>query len=236
MVALTGANLIGRTKADDYPSRIATIEAVADLKPNFERITEMKPDLILLDRDLYGEAEISKLKQTSARVEAIGSDTVAGYIKDYYTLGNWIAGENAINEYIIKVQKQIAASMGEKPSKELKAIMVIPDAGGHHMIAGAKSFQADAIRIIGAKLVGPDTNRFEALNPEFLLSQNPDVIFVTGDPKAILSDSRFANLNAVKAKSIVSLNQDIALRRGQRVDTFIYEGHKALMLLLEGKK
>jgi iron complex transport system substrate-binding protein len=236
MVAFAGVRLIGRTKADDYPGQVATVEVVADLKPNYERIAQLKPDLIILDRDLYGDAEVAKLKQTGADVKIIGSDSVEGYIKDFYTLGNWVGGENNINEYLIKVQKQVAVSLGDKPSKNVKAAMIIPDASGHHMIAGAKSFQADVMRIIGSTPIGPDTNKFESLNPEYLLSQNPDVIFVAGDKKSLLADSRFANLTAVKTNSIVALNQDVALRRGQRVDTFMYDAHKAFLLLMEGKK
>ena len=236
MVGLAGIMLIGRTQACNYPRSMSSVPVVADLKPDYEKITQIHPDLILLDRDLYGDSEIQKLKETKAVVKVVGSDTVEGYIKDFYTLGNLISGEANINEYIIRVRKQITASQGEKPGKELKAAFIIPDASGHHMIAGTKSFQADVVRIIGATPVGPDSNKFEMLNAEFLMTQNPDFIFIAGDEKRFLADTRFANLRAVKSKNILSLDQDIALRKGSRVDEFIYLGHKHLMLALEVKK
>ena len=109
--------------------------------------------------------------------------------------------------------------------------MIIPDTSGHHMIAGAKSFQADMTKIMGANPVGPDSNKFESLDPEYLMTQNPDVIFLAGASKSFLADTRFANLKAVKEHMIVEIDPDKILRVGSRIDTTIYEGHKALTLL-----
>ena len=236
MVGLAGSvKLAGRTKADNYPDTIPDAPIVADLKPDYEKITAIHPDLILYDRDLYSEADVLKMKQTHADVKAIGSDTVAGYIKEFYQLGNWIAGETNINEYIIKVQKQVAAAQGEKTPKPVKAVMIIPDSSGHHMISGVRSFQADIMKIIGATPVGPDSNKFEMLNPEFLVAQNPDVVLIAGKAKDFLADPRFANIEAVKSKHVLEFEPDQALRRGAQVDQFIYTVHKHLMLSLEGK-
>jgi iron complex transport system substrate-binding protein len=237
LMALTGIPIQGRTKACDFPKSVLEVDVVADLKPDYEKITSKKPDLILLDRDLYGPTEVEKLKQTGATVRVIGSDTVEGYIKEMYELGGILSGEVAINDYVIKLRKNVKASEGEKPaSRDLTAIMVIPDSSGHHMIAGSKSFQADVIRIAGAKLIGPDSNKFESLNPEWTLSQNPDWIIVAGDVNSFKSDPRFSNLSAVKNRKMFGVEQDIALRRGMRVDKFIYGAHKMLMLGEETKK
>ncbi len=236
LASLTGVPIVGRTKACDYPPNVQKVDIVADLKPNYELIATIKPDLVIMDRDLYSVADQQKLKDLGADVQVFGSDTVEGHIKDMYTLANLMAGESAVNEYVIKLRKNISASEGEKPAKrELKAVMVIPDTGGHHMIAGTKSFQGDVVRIIGATLVGPDSNKFESLNPEFLMAQNPDWIIVAGATSDFLADKRFSNLTAVKNLKLFGLNQDICIRRGCRVDQFIYNGHKLLMLG-EGQK
>jgi ABC-type Fe3+-hydroxamate transport system substrate-binding protein len=235
LIGLTGVPIRGRTNACNYPPNVGHVPVVADLKPNYEQITSIKPDLILLDRDLYGESEIQKLKATGSEIKIFGSDTVEGYIKEMYILGNLVSGESNINDYVVKVRKNVQASQGEAPPRAVTAVLVIPDSTGHHMIAGTKSFQADVVRIIGAKLLGPDSNKFESLNPEFLISQSPDYIIVAGDTKTFIADPRFSNLSAVKNLKIFGLNQDVALRRGSRVDQFIYEGHKLLMLGEEKK-
>lgn len=226
--------IIGRSKADDYPVAIKATPVVGDLKPDYEAITRMHPDIIVVDRDLYGDAEIKKLESIT-EVLKIGSDSLDAFIKESYEIGNKLGGEGAITEYVDKINRQRQASEGEKPPTPVNAVMVIPDSSGHHMIAGVKSFQCDLVKIMGATPIGPDSNKFEMLNPEFLMSQNPDVVIVAGEAKSFLADKRFANLKAVKSGKIFGLPQDYVLRRGARIDQTIYQGHKALMLVTKGK-
>ena len=236
LAGITGVPIVGRSRACDYPPAVVRVDVVADLKPNYEAITAKKPDLIILDRDLYGASEVAKLAETKAVIKQFGADTVEGHIKDMYILANMIAGESNVNDYVIKLRKNVEASLGDPPPRPLKAVLIIPDASGHHLIAGNKSFQADVVRIIGATLLGPDSNKFEPLNPEFLMTQNPDWIIVAGETKTFLADTRFNTLPAVKNLKIFGLNQDICLRKGSRADLFIYDGHKLLMLGEEKKK
>ncbi len=235
LMALTGIPIRGRTKACDFPIQVRDVEVVADLKPNYELIASKKPDLILYDRDLYGSTEVEKLKQTGAKILPLGAYTVEGHIKEMYELGNLLSGEATINDYVIRLRKNIQASLGDRPTRPITAIMVIPDSGGRHMLAGSKSFQADMVRISGATLLGPDSNKFESLNPEWVLSQNPDWIIVAGTSKEFLADTRFSGLSAVKNSKYFGIDQDVCLRRGMRVEKFIYGAHKMIMLG-EGKK
>ncbi len=235
LMALTGIPIRGRTKACDFPIQVRDVEVVADLKPNYELIASKKPDLILYDRDLYGSTEVEKLKQTGAKVLPLGAPTVEGHIKEMYELGNLLSGEATINDYVIRLRKNIQASLGEPPPRPITAIMVIPDLSGHHLVAGSKSFQADMVRICGATLLGPDSNKFETLNPEWVLSQNPDWIIVAGTSKDFLADTRFSGLAAVKNSKLFGIDQDVCIRRGMRVEKFIYGTHKMIMLG-EGKK
>ena len=230
LMALTGVPIVGRTKACDFPASVTAVDVVADLKPNYEKIASKNPDLILLDRDLYGPIEVEKLKTPGVDVRVIGSDTVEGYIKELYELGGLLSGESTINDYVIKVRKNVEAAQGDKPPRPITAIMIVPDLGGRHLIAGSKSFQADEVRIVGPTLVGPDSNKFESLNPEWLISQNPDWIIIAGEKKDFLADTRFSNLSAVKKMKFFSMDPNICLRRGMRVDKFIYTAHKAIML------
>lgn len=234
LCSLFGVNLVGRSKADNYPPVVSNVATVADLKPDYEAITRLKPDLIMFDRDLYGTAEVEKLKATGAEIMQVGSDTVDAYEKELYTIANKLGGEMEVSSYLEKVHKQRQSSEGDKFATTPKAVMIIADASGHHMIAGVKSFQADLMKIFGATPIGPDSNKFEMLSPEFLISQNPDVIIVAGDEKPLIADTRFANLKAIKEKKYFSLDQDIVIRRGSRVDTCIYEGHKKLALAIKG--
>ncbi|MBS1700521.1 MAG: ABC transporter substrate-binding protein [Armatimonadetes bacterium] len=225
--------LIGRSKADNWPAGLKSVPIVGDLKPDYEAIQRLHPDLILLDRDLYSSTEVEKLKAIS-EVQEIGSYTVDDYIKEVYELGNKLGNEDVISEYVDKVDRQRQTALGDKFKDPITAALIIPDSTGHEMIAGTKTFQADLIKIMGATPLGPDSKLFEPLNPESLMTMNPDFIIVAGEIKDFTADARFANLKAVKEKKLFGLPQDIILRRGARVDQAIYQGHKALSLLIRG--
>ena len=237
LVGITAVPIIGRTNSCNYPLAVKKVAVVADLKPDYEMIAGLHPDLILVDKDLYAPADIEKLRSIpGVTIKEFAPTTVKEYEKDLYVLANMISGETNVNDYVIKLGKNVEASIGESPPHPITAALIIPDGTGHHMIAGTKSFQADVVRIMGAQLIGPDSNRFESLNPEFLMSKNPDWIIVAGETKTFLADKRFANMPAIKSLKIFGLDQDIVLRRGSRVHDFIYNGHKLLILGEEKKK
>lgn len=236
LLALFGVPLKGRSEACNYPVQVKSIPVMGSLKPDYEAINRFKPDLIVIDRDLYGDNEVKQLEATGGDVFRFGADSVDEFVKQLYVIGNKVGGEPSIMDYVEKINKQKRSSEGDPLAKPTRVVMLIPDASGHHMIAGGKSFQADLVRIMGGLPVGPDSNKFEALDAEYLVAQNPDVIMIAGDYRVFLKDTRFANLEAVKKLKIVGLDQDMLLRRGSRVDSCIYQGHKVLSLAVAGNK
>ncbi len=236
LMVIMGLRIIGRCEADNFPPAIKQTPVVAGVKPDYEAIAKLKPDSIVLDDELYSEAEIAKLKATNIEVIELKCNTIDDYRIALYKIANKVGGEIGVSEYLEKVKRQRVAAMGDPFPTPIKMVMLIPDGGGHHMIAGAKSFQADLMRSMGTTPIGPDSTKFESLNPEMLMQLNPDVIMLAGDLKEFQKDTRFASLKAVKEGKIVGMNQDLCLRRGGRVDVCIYEGHKGLALLLKGKQ
>jgi iron complex transport system substrate-binding protein len=110
----------------------------------------------------------------------------------------------------------------------------LPSASGADLIEGTDSFLADVVKISGGDLVGSKGTKFEPLNPEALVSMNPDVI-LTGGSKTdsssyteIMSDPRFKTINAVKQNRVRPINGDVLLRRGTRVDSLLKAVHFVL--------
>ena len=104
------------------------------------------------------------------------------------------------------------------------------------MIAGTKTFTADVFKEVGGTPVGPDVDHFVPVNPEVLASLNPDVIIVPStkgtaahDVQSIYSDPRFKSTNAVKKNRVVTMDEDILLRRGSRVDHLVTGAYSALV-------
>ncbi len=226
-------NFEGRTKACDFPAMVKSKPVYGDLKPDFEKITQDRIQLVVMDADLYSVEDKTKLNSTGAKVFEFKAKTVSELEKEMQILGSLVGSETSIQSYVDRIRRERRAAEGDSPSPRPKAVLILPGSGGSHMIAGVKSFQADVLKIVGAQPLGPDSEKFEMLTPEFLFQSNPDVIVVAGEAKSFLADTRFANLTAVKTLKIFGNEQSMWVRRGGRVDTLIEQAHKALMLVIK---
>ena len=224
-------NIIGRTSACTFPEfQIKSIPIVGDVKPNYEKLTRMKPDFIVYESNLYNEQDKQKIKALGADVFEMKSTTLAEYEKEIAELGAKVGGESNLAEYIDKVHRAAAKGQADAPNPRPKVAVILAGATGSHLIMGTKGFLGDCYRAAGGDLVGPETDKFEVLKPEFLLSADPDVIFVPGKAEDFLKDTRMSSLKAVKNKRVFGINADVALRRGARVQQFIENLSKALSL------
>lgn len=241
LVAINGDSqtLKGRSAACNYPPNIVgAIPVVASVKPDYEMIQGLKPDLIVYDKGLYSRQDIDKLKSTGADTFAIDANTVDDFIKQCYEMGSLLGWESRFNDYIQKIvteeQTLQAAPFDPKP----KVAIVMPGAGGQDYICGSDTFLGDVVRIAGGEMVGPKTSQFVLLNPETLVAANPDVIITNGSKtnsemtvqqvNLILNDPRFKTVNAVKNKRVKPLDSDVLLRRGERVDDLMQGIHDAI--------
>lgn len=216
-----GDVLRGRTASCNYPALVQHIPVVAGVKPDYELIAKIKPDLIVYDKDLYSAADIAKLKEICPDHFSFEGETVDAFTTELSSLSAMLGGESNMSKYVDKIfqAKQLAQSSG--PAKKPKVAMLMAGQGSEHMINGIDSFQADELRDSGGEPVGPKGKLFVSLSPEVLIQADPDFVITAGDPAGFLKDSRFKDLRAVKENHVFGINADIALRRGGRVDVFI---------------
>lgn len=234
---MLGLQLKGRTAACNYPlASVQSLPIVCEVKPDYEKIAALKTDLLVFDRDLFSKEEIEKMKQTKADIFEVGGNTVEEFIKDGYRLASMTGAETTYQDAVDRLNREIRNSESEQITPRPTLAVILPGAGGKHYIAGVNSIQADLIKKIGADPVGPDSTKFEPLSPEFLIEKNPTVILTAGKTAGFLADTRFAGLNAVKNLKIFGLDQDIVLRRGSRMEGFVRDGHRTLVLLMNKGK
>ncbi len=60
--------IVGRTQADNYPEDIGHVDVVAVVKPDYEKITKLAPDLIIYDSSLYNSNDVDKMKQLNVEL------------------------------------------------------------------------------------------------------------------------------------------------------------------------
>jgi len=213
--------LRGKTASDNWPRiMFDKVPVVASVKPDYEKISGISPDLILYDKDLFtNESDIAKIKQLGADTFVLDATTIDSFIKELYALSSLVGGETYVSDYVdrIYLAKAGAATMTRHP----KVAVLMPGLSGDHMIAGQDSFVADVVRAAGGVPVGPKSSLYVKLDPEFLVTENPDFIISVGKGDALLADPRIKSVKAITDKKVVPVMADVILRRGARVDLLI---------------
>lgn len=241
-------NLKGRTSACDFPSFVDRVPVVATTKPDFEKIAEIQPDLVVLDADLYNEQDMARIQQLGAtNVFVFESHTVNGFVEELRQLARYIGGETNMSKYV----DQIVAASETARAKNLGGtvkVMAMMGEPGRYLVAGTDSFLADVIRVAGGTPVGPSGKIFAPMGAEAIIGANPDVILVAGGAadegmimhdesetpnftqrdandtrfsEKILRDPQLQSVTAVRRGLVPSVASDVMLRRGSRVQDLI---------------
>jgi iron complex transport system substrate-binding protein len=205
--------LVGRTAQCNWPPMDAKIPVVMNgLKPNYERLAQLRPGIAVYDEQLFSKADIEKLKQLNIEPFAVTGDTVEKFIEC----------ETSVSEYIEEIYSAMSAAAGAPPAKKVRVAIMMPGQGSEHYIAGVDSLYADAVRKAQGEPVGPKGATFVPVNAETLVALNPDAIVCSSDPKPILSDSRLQSISAIKSGKVGKVaDPDVLLRRGGRLDKLI---------------
>lgn len=226
-----GLKLIGRTAADTSNVENLSVPVVANLKPDYELLAKLKPDLIVYDPSIYNASDIEKIKQLGIPTFAITGNTVKQYIKTLYKLGSMTQSESQINGMVDHIYSQMDAAEGDPITQPHNTALIMPVPNSNPMIADTGSFYADLIRVSGGTPVGSDGHKFSTIDPESLLALNPDCIVIVGKPAdaaAFMKDPRFAALKALKEGHIFSVHASYVLQRGANVFEAIKAIHRAL--------
>lgn len=215
-------DLKGRTAACNYPpAYIKNIPVVAGVKPDYETLAMLKPDLIVYDRDLYTDADIAKIKQSGAQTFELNARTMDDYFKQMAQLGTLLGTETYVSAYTDRLYRWMQSAQGSAPSVRPKVALVMAGTGSEHLVAGTDSFQAAEIQASGGTPVGPKAPNFVPMNPEAFIQMDPDFIVFAGKSDTFVKDPRFAGLKAIKNGRYANMLEDVAVRRGGRVDKFV---------------
>ncbi len=231
--------LVGRTSSDNYPSQILSAKVVVDVKPDFELIKTIGPGLVIYDGDLYNDADIKRLESMHIPTKAITAKTIVDFEKELLSLTEPLGSETNCSSYVDRIEVQRAAAAGNKFPNPPKVAVVLGGGSSSLYVAGTGSFVADVVKTVGGVPTGPSADKFAQMSSEALVAAAPDIIVLAtskerGDQDfaALKSDPRLRTLPAIQQGKIIPMNQDVVVRRGGRVDTFIKElSHKVSLAI-----
>lgn len=223
IASATFARIIaGRTASCNMPERVKEAPIVMKgVKPDYEKIASLKPDVVLYDPELFAESDIAKFKELGIPTMPIGGNTIDEFIDTIYEFGRHTGSEELGSKLVDQIEQTRINALASPPNPPVTVTLVLPGVGTEHMAAGTESFWADVVKAGGGKPVGPSGTKYVPISAEWLLKADPELIVTAGAPDPILKDPRLASLRAVKKKHVYGTNPDIVLRRGNYVDKYI---------------
>lgn len=220
--------LAGRTAACDYPPQIKTAPVVAQVKPDYEKVKAANPGFVVYDADLYSAQDVAQIKNLGIDTFEFKAKTVEEFAQEVLKFGTLVGAEMESSAYADKVLDERKASMDDPANTFPTVVLLMPNKGGEHYIAGTKSFPGDLIRSSGGKLVGPEADKYVPIDAESLLKLNPDVIITSGKPDAVVADPRLKSLPAIQKLRINGVTPEYVARKGSRVEKAINMIHRAI--------
>jgi iron complex transport system substrate-binding protein len=210
--------LVGVDRFSNWPKSIQNLPKLGGMGDvNIERIVQLKPDVVLLE----------KTSPVIARLNGLGIKTVALDVKSMgdeertlkkldVILGTAESGRiwNQIQQQVLRANKQL--SLLQKNIRVYFEVNPAPFAAGRTSFIGEVLSQLNLINIVPESL-GP----FPKINPEFVVKAKPDVILLT---ESVTTDIQrrpgWSSIPAVSKNRIcvfTSEQNDILVRPGPRI-------------------
>ncbi|MDR2757108.1 MAG: ABC transporter substrate-binding protein [Planctomycetaceae bacterium] len=250
-----GDRIVGDSRFTKYPPETEKIEKIGGLYDgNWERIVELKPDLVLI----LARNENFRLQCQELGIESLAVDheSMEGVLASYHLIGEHFEPEimqaAQARKKALEEKLHILRSKGKSlpPVRVLICIDRIRGSGQlqNLYVAGTNPYFQDAIRWAGGINVAETTNlAVPVLSVEGVVAMNPDVIIdlmigakvkaseggveveeddLTGDWKTLGNE-----VNAVKMGKIYVLTEDYATIPGPRTPLFV----EKLLEILHGQ-
>lgn len=214
--------LLGKTAACNYPANLTKVPVVVNgTTPDFEKIAALKPQRIILEKDLYSEATIQKLKDLGPEVLVADIDTPEKYRQLLVLISKGGGTEVSTSAYIDKVFAA-ADVLKANMASGTKISVVIGDPATGYMAMGNKTLFAEFVKRAGGDFVGPDSGRFEKVSAEQLIAMNPKVVISTfADSDKVAKDQALKPVDAIAKGAVMGIDPDLLLRNGGRVEKLL---------------
>ena len=204
-----GDKVVGVTTNCNYPSAAKKINKIGGFTLNLEKLTSLKPDLIILLAEAQ-KPEIDKLKNFGLPVLALNARNVNEVLQSLAKLGELTGNNRRAERLVANMRSRINAV---KP-RGMKAILAQPRVlvvvGCDPLIvAGGGTFIDDVVKYAGGVNIARNVKgAYPQYSLEMLVKENPDHIIL---PEGLLFSGR-----GIKSKRMF-INADILTRPGPRV-------------------
>ena len=223
-----GKQVVAVDDTSNYPTNAPKTKLNA-LTPNIEAIAGYKPDLVVAAGDTGGLVDnLKRLSVTSLIAPA--AKTLDDSYAQLTQLGKATGHASAAASVVKRMRSQVADLVAQVPTRATP-LSFYHELDNTLFTVTSDTFIGQIYKLAGLKNVADATadkaGGYPQLSAEFLLNNNPDLIFLA-DTKCCAQSAAtvaarpgFANLPAVKGGHVIGLDDDIASRWGPRVVDFL---------------
>jgi len=225
-----GKQVIAVDDQSNYPAN-APRSKLSGYTPNLEAIAAMHPDLVVDANDNSGGVVLStglgKLGITTLNQPA--ADKLSDTYSQITALGAATGHSMQASRLVVKMKKRIAAAVASVATKG-KAFTFFHELDNTLYSATSNTFIGRAYAAFGLKNIadaaaGADKSGYPQLTTEYLVSANPDLIFLSdaqyGESVAtVKARAGFGALKAVQNGGVIALPADYPSRWGPRIANF----------------
>lgn len=212
------ARLVATDRYSNWPESVKALPKTGGLDdPLIEAIVRLHPDLVLLSSSQRITARLRELGMESFALDTQTYAHVSHVITVIGTILNVRERAAALNRRIDGEVATIGEQAIARRRSPAPSVYFEVDPGPY--AAGPQSFIGELITRLGARnIVEANLGLFPKLNPEYVVRQNPDVIFVSSTDAAHLADRPgWGAIRAVRESRFCSFAQEVR-------DTIVHGG------------
>ena len=225
-----GAQVVAVDDQSDFPSGTPVTDLTA-FTPNVEAIASYDPDLVFLSFD-PGDVV--------AGLETLGIPVIlhptAVSVDDAYVqweqVGAATGNVSGAAQVVAEIQVSIAASIEALPDGAA-ALTYYYELDPTFYSVTSSTFVGELIALTGmsniADAADPDGYGFPQLTAEYIIEQNPSLIYLADtkccgqSAETVAERPGWGTLDAVVNGSVIELDDDVASRWGPRIEDLVYE-------------
>jgi len=225
-----GDRLVAVDEFSDYPAEALELpNELSGFEPNVEAIAAYDPDLVIIGGDFTGLGD---------QLDAIGiawwDGPAAATLDDTYTqieqLGAATGQVAEAAELVAQMQSDIDAIVAETVVPD-EPLSLYHELDPTHFSADSTTFIGELYSLLGLQNIADqaegDSGGFPQLNAEFIVSADPDLIFLA-DTKCcaetadtVAARDGWGGIAAVVNGNVIEMDDDIASRWGPRVVEYL---------------
>lgn len=219
-----GSRMVAVDKNSDYPKAVGALPRVADYYggPNYEKIVQLKPDLIVVAAGITPQAGLIKLRSLHLAVLVTNPTTIVGILHSITLVGMATGIPATATRVTAGLQARI-----DRVAHALRGVASRPrvyyEIDTTLYTAGHGSFIDSLISLAGGTNIAAQIhNPYPQLSAEKIIAADPQVILL-GDTKfggSVASvDARpgWSTIAAVRTHRVYAFNDDLASRPGPRI-------------------